>query len=113
MAKGGASLTWGGSRLTDALALSPRAPASASRPTASECLSPRGGNFHLAEAERLCTTTSLHHASPRLTSPHQRSTSLHHVVGFTEAERVQAAMQRQVKQAEQIQNNLELRQVRI
>ena len=47
------------------------------------------------------------------TSPHQRSTSLHHVVGFTEPERVEAAVRRQARYAEQIQSKLELRQVGI
>ena len=161
VAKGGAIRV--PSRLTDALALSPRTPAAPPvakpRPSASDCLSPRGGNFHLAEAERLCTTTSLVHPwkdhrdiekimastspfnpypdpgpnpdpdpdpnpnpnpSPNpnpnpnqaSTSPHQRSTSLHHVVGFTEPERVEAAVRRQARYAEQIQSKLELRQAK-
>tara|TARA_B100000795_G_scaffold259831_1_gene235143 strand:- start:254 stop:763 length:510 start_codon:yes stop_codon:yes gene_type:complete len=124
VAKGGAIRV--PSRLTDALALSPRTPiappVTKPRPSASDCLSPRGGNFHLAEAERLCTTTSLVHPWKdhrdiekimASTSPHQRSTSLHHVVGFTEPERVEAAVRRQARYAEQIQSKLELRQVGI
>ena len=109
------------SRLTDALALSPRSPAAGSkpRPTAGDSLSPRGGPFHLKETERLCTTSSLVHpwkdhrdverimASP---APHPRATSLHHVVGLTEAERQAAAVRRQAKHAEEIEAKLASRQ---
>ena len=119
------------SRLTDALALSPRSPPALAlsprppaagakpRPTAGDSLSPRGGPFHLKETERLCTTSSLvhpwkdHRDVERImasAAPHERATSLHHVVGFTEAERQAAAARRQAKHAEEIEAKLASRQ---